>query len=203
MPTTAPVEVAAAPGYCLRKLTVAAAAAVPLLPKTCVPALNRAAAFTVRVLPLLLPNTVLLLAVNSPATVSELPYVTAALKVAAALTVSMSVALLPTVVLLLAVNVPATMAVLVILTAALNSVAALTVSVLVLLLPKMVLPLQVRVLLVLARVTEAEKLARPELSIVRRSVGVVPAAVLDVLKIRLPPFCWLAPESCSKDQYYN
>ena len=175
---------------------VGAVAAVLLFPKSCAPAAKVAAALTVRVLLLLLPSIVLPFAVSSPARVNALLYATAALKVAAALTVRVLLLLVPSVLLPLAVNAPATVRLLAAVMAALNCAAALTVSVLVLPVPRTVLPLAVRVLLVLASVREAAKVARPELSMVRRSVTAAPAAVPVVLKTRLPPFCWPAAESC-------
>ena len=77
-------------------------------------------------------------------------------------------------------------------------VAALTVRVWVDEVPRTVFPLAVRVEVGLVRVTPPEKLARPELSMVRRSVGwplllVLPAVV--VLNTRLPPVFPVA--SCS------
>ena len=171
--------------------------AVLLLPKTCAPALNVAAALTVRLLLPLLPSTALPFAVSKPATVRLVPYVTPALKTAAALTVNVLLLLVPSVLLPLAVRAPATLRVVAAVMAALNCAAALTVSELVLPVPSTVLPLAVRVLLALERVRDAVKVARPELSTMRRSVTVAPAVVLVVLKIRLPPFCWLAAVSCS------
>lgn len=76
--------------------------AVLLLPKTCAPALNVAAALTVRLLLPLLPSTALLFAVSNPATVRLVPYVTPALKIAAALTVNVLLLLVPSVLLPLA-----------------------------------------------------------------------------------------------------
>jgi len=77
-------------------------------------------------------------------------------------------------------------------------VAAFTVRVWLPVVPRTVLPAAVRVLPVLLRVIPPVKVARPELSMVRRSTGwpllllVLPAVV--VLKIKLPP--QLPVESC-------
>ena len=158
-----------------------------LLPKICTPALNVAAALTVRLLLLLLPTTALPFAVSSPATVRLVPYVTPALKIAVALTVNVLLLLAPNVLLPVAVRVPATLRAALAVMPALNCAAALTVSVLVLPVPKTVLPKAVRVLPLSARVREAAKVARPELSIVRRSMRVALAAVPVVLKTMLPP----------------
>ena len=151
--------------------------------------LKVAAALTCSVLLLLVPITAFPLAVKVPATVTADPALTAALNCAAALTVNASLALVPIVLLAAAANAPATFNVLAAVTAAKNLAAALTVSVLVLPVPNTVLPLAVRVLLALDRVRDAVKTARPELSMVRRSVTAAPAVVLVVLKTRLPPFC--------------
>ncbi len=73
--------------------------------------------------------------------------------------------------------------------------AALTVRVCADVVPRTVLPAAVRVLAVLLRVTLPAKVARPVLSMVRRSVSwpVLPGAV--VLRMRLPP--QLPVASCS------
>ncbi len=77
-------------------------------------------------------------------------------------------------------------------TGATNVVAALTIKVCAPVVPRTVLPAAVRVLAVLLRVTLPAKMARPELSMVRRSTGwpllellLLPAVV--VLRIKLPP----------------
>ena len=134
-----------------------------LFPKSSAPAAKDAAALTVRVLLLLLPSIVLPFAVSSPATVNALPYATAALKVAAALTVMVLLLLDPSVVF------PATLMVLAAVMAALNWAAALSVRVLLLPVPRTVLPMAETVLLGLDRMREAAKVARPELSMERRS----------------------------------
>ena len=84
-----------------------------------------------------------------------------------------------------------------------NVVGAFTVRVCDPLVPKTVLPAAVKVLVVLVRVSPPEKVAKPVLSMVRRSVSwpvllVVLLPVVVVLRIRAPPQLCFA--SCTMQQ---
>ena len=81
-----------------------------------------------------------------------------------------------------------------------NVVGAFTVKVCDPLVPRTVLPAAVRVLLVLVRVSPPEKVARPVLSMVRRSVSwpVLLVLAVVVLRIRAPP--QLSFASCTVQQ---
>ncbi len=142
------------------------------------------AAFTVRVWLPLAPSTTLPLAVIKPLAVIG----AVEAKVVAMFTVSVLLPpLMPNTTLPRALK-----AALAVIGAVVAKVAAaLTVRVWLPVVPRTVLPAAVRVLLVLLRVMPPVKVARPELSMVRRSTGcpllllVLPAVV--VLRIRLPP----------------
>lgn len=157
-----------------------------------------AAALTVTMSELEVPSMVLLLAAKAPAVVKELAAITAALNCVAAFAVKRLELLLPSTVL------PKTDKVLLLLTRvtfAAKEATALIVSVFVPLLPNTVLPAAVRTLEVLEIVSPPKKVAKPLLSMTRRSTeGLLPALVLPValvLNMRQPPS--LPVESCMQD----